>query len=174
VGEVNKAAEVACQHHASLFHWALVLCRWDREEAMEVVQLTYLEVLVGRADLLCADDPRAYLFGVARRVAASLQRRRSTWGRILRLELPRRTVDNPAATPEEEASYRESASRLRKALARLPVRQLQVLSLVFMEDMTVEQAARVLGISVGSTRTHYHRAKKRVARLMEESDGHAR
>jgi RNA polymerase sigma factor (sigma-70 family) len=168
---VEKAAEIASLHHAALFRWARALAFGDEEEAMEIVQQTYLQVMEGRADLVGADDPVAFLFGVARRVAASRRRRRSVWGRILRLEPGRASARGATADPESEASYQEQAGRVRQAVRGLQGRQREIVELVFVHDLTVEQAARVLGLSVGSARTYYHRAKQKLARLLEPREG---
>jgi len=168
----SRAAEVAARHHDGLFRWAMALAGGDRNEAEEIVQQCYLEVIEGRADLLGANDPRAFLFGVARRVAASRRRRLSIWGRLLRLDFERQ-VPRRQADPEEAAAEAEIAGRTRAALAELDGRQSQVAALVFGEGLTVEEAAAAMGVSVGSARTHYHRAKQKLARLLEDGDVHA-
>lgn len=135
---------------------------------MEITQRTYMEVIEGRADLLSADDPKAFLFGVARRVAASMRRRRSVWGRIMRLQLVHERQAEPFADPESEAGASRDARAVREAMGALADRQREVVTLVFTEGNTVEEAAKLMGVSVGSARTHYHRGKRNLARMLEE------
>jgi RNA polymerase sigma factor (sigma-70 family) len=166
----REAAMLAAAHHEALYRWARALSGWSREEAMEVVQRTYMEVIEGRADLLAARDPCAFLFGVARRQAASLRRRRSIWGRVLRLEQGRAPRDETPDSPEQSAADGERLAALRRAVLQLEGRQLQVVTLVFLEGLTIEAAAGAMGVSLGSARTHYHRAKRKLARLLEVED----
>ena len=48
----------------------------------------------------------------------------------------------------------------------LSPRQRALLHLVYYQDMTIEDASQVLGISVGSARTHYARGKQRLRALL--------
>jgi RNA polymerase sigma factor (sigma-70 family) len=144
--------------HPASFGWALGCCRWDREEAEEVLQTAYLKILDGRARFDERSSFKTWLFGVIRRTAA--ERRRGRWLRSLaalrRLDDP---PPAPVSTPEARLDAAETSRVLRAALQALPARQREVLHLVFYQDLTVEEAARLLGISVGSARTHYHRGK---------------
>lgn len=145
--------------HPASFGWALGCCRWDREEAEEVLQTSYLKILDGRARFDGRSSFKTWLFSVIRRTAA--ERRRSRWLRSLAALrwLDARPGPAPASTPEDRFDTGETSRVLRAALRTLPARQREVLHLVFYQDLTVEEAARVLGISVGSARTHYHRGK---------------
>lgn len=170
MGETLRAAEVAARYHDGLYRFAMALARRDREEADEIVQQTYLAVIEGRADLLRADNPRAFLFGVARRVASGRRRRFSLWGRIGKALFAEQALAAPGRPADEAVAFSQSAARLRTELAALPERQLEVVSLVFEHGLTVEEAAAVMGIGVGSARTHYHRAKERLRRMLEDLD----
>lgn len=172
MNDAKPAADIAASHHDSLFRWALTLTARDFEEARDVVQQVYVEVLEGRVDLSGAHNPRAFLFGVARRVAASRRRRRAIWGRISDLVSTRGQEISAPVDPETAAAAGQMSATMLRALDMLPKKQRQVLVLVFAEEMTVEQAAAVMGVSVGSARTHYHRAKQRLGRILEgETDG---
>jgi RNA polymerase sigma-70 factor (ECF subfamily) len=152
-------AQILEELHPASYGWALGCCRWDRQEAEDVLQTAYLKVLDGRARFDGRSSFKTWLFAVIRRTAA--EGRRRSWLRTL---TGARWLDGqpepaPVQTPESQAGESEANRTLRAALRALPARQREVLHLVFYQDLTLEEASRVLGISLGSARTHYHRGK---------------
>ena len=148
--------------HLDCFGWALACCRHDRDEAEDVLQASYLKALEGRAIFSGSSSVKTWMFGVVRRTA--WERRRShLLRRFLRPEQPPPT----ASTPESVASDREAHTQLRALLAQLSSRQRDLLHLVYYQDMTIEDASEVLGITVGTARTHYERGKHRLRALLQ-------
>lgn len=152
--------------HPASFGWALGCCNGDRAEAEDVLQIAYVKVMDGRARFDGGSAFRTWLFAVIRRTAA--ERRRGRWMRSLALARWRTGRGEPDSStdPEALASSAEAARSLRDALRTLPTRQRELLHLVFYEDLSLEEAAQVAGISVGTARTHYHRGKARLRALL--------
>ena len=99
-------------------------------------------------------------------------------GRATEAPLPRiPSGQNPAflcdgrrvAEPVEYSRLDESARELRNCLSRLPARQAEVLHLVFYQDLSLAGAAEIMGVSLGSARTHYERGKARLRELLPAS-----
>lgn len=153
--------------HPDAFAWAL-RCVWgERDEAEDVLQTAYERILDGRARFDQRSSLRTWLFGVVRRTA--LEQRRRSWLRLALLrrwfnreEIARPSIDDPDVPLLES----ERTTRLERALARLSNRQRAVLHLVFYQDLSVAEAASVLGLPVGTARTHYERGKTRLRVLL--------
>jgi RNA polymerase sigma-70 factor (ECF subfamily) len=162
IARANVEAQLE-RHHADCFAWAMACCGRDRAEAEDVLQTSYLKVLDGRAVFASRSTLKTWLFGVIRRTAAEHRR----W-RALRRFRPASLADRPDPSPDPAtaAGRSESTERLVAALATLTTRQRELLHLVFYQDLTIAEAAGVLGISIGTARTHYERGKQRLRQLL--------
>jgi RNA polymerase sigma-70 factor (ECF subfamily) len=154
--------------HRASFAWAARCCGGNRDEAEDVLQTTYLKLLEGRARYSGRSSFKTWLFGVIRKTAADQRRRRALRERLLGLFGRTQPQREPPAPPDEIIASGENRQRLVGALERLSPRQAQIVDLVFAHELSVADAAGVLGISVGSARTHYHRAKQQLADLLGE------
>ena len=152
--------------HPSSFGWAMLCCRWDRDQAEDVLQASYLKALEGRARFNGHSCTRTWFFGVVRRTALERRRRNAVRGSALRRWFLRQPPTDPVPDPERLSSEAESQDRLRHLLSRLSPRQRDLLHLVFYQELTIEEAAGVLHISIGSARTHYTRGKSRLRELL--------
>jgi RNA polymerase sigma factor (sigma-70 family) len=161
--------------HGQTWGWALACCGRDVELAEEALQSAYLRILSGRAQFDNRSAFRTWVFGVVRRTALEEARRR----RVIQAREPQddeatQGALDPGPGADTEAEEVELREMFLTALGRLSQRQRQVLELVFYHDMTIEEAARVMEVSVGSARTHYARGKKALgAALARARDGSA-
>ncbi len=152
------------KHHVAAFGWALSCCAWDRTEAEDALQASYLKVLDGRARFDGHASFRTWLFGVIRHTAAEHRRRAGRRQRKLAAwkQEPAETSENPEAA----LSQSEANRILLSALQTLAPRQQEILHLVFYQGLTIQEASRVAGVSIGTARTHYERGKAKLRQLL--------
>jgi RNA polymerase sigma-70 factor (ECF subfamily) len=155
--------------HTSSFGWALACCGWNREDAEEVLQASYLKAMEGRARFNGHSSTRTWFFGVVKNTAAETRRYRAVRGLALRRWFLQRPETEPVLTPETISWRVERHQALRRLLARLSPRQRDLLHLVFYQELTIEEAAGVLHVSLGTARTHYERGKARLRELLSKA-----
>jgi RNA polymerase sigma-70 factor (ECF subfamily) len=147
--------------HAQAYGWAVRCCRDDRAEAEDVLHEAYMKVLDGRARFEGRSSFKTWLLGVVRHTAREHARR--GWLRITRLERWWRERESVGG---ESSGDDGRAGELRAALSRLSKRQQEVLHLVFYQNLTINEAAEVLAMPLGTARTHYERGKRRLRQLL--------
>ncbi len=139
----------------------------DPADAADVVAETFLVAWRRLPDLLTAQSPRPWLFGVARNVLANHDRSRSR-----RDGLARRLAEHLAVAAERAApadAGHEHLDRVRAALAGLPEGDREVLTLVAWEGLSRDEVATALGCSRATARVRLHRARRRLTRALDAS-----
>ena len=156
--------------HQESFSWALGCCGHDRFLAEDVLQHVYVKVLSKGARFEARSSFKTWLFAVIR-VTAHEHRRKSS--RRLRLldgwfQRDSHTASAAQAAGQDDIlSERQEHERVRQALEQLSERQREILELVFYHEMTIEEASEVLGMKLGTARTHYARGKKMMLKHLE-------
>ena len=111
-------------------------------------------------------EARYWLLGVARRVVANARR-----GELRRDRLADRLRDHLRTAPR--TGTEAHVDEVQAALAQLGDDDRELLTLVTWEGLTPTEAGRVLGISAGAVRVRLHRARARLRRVLQSTEGTA-
>lgn len=86
------------------------------------------------------------------------------------VELPTH-LEDPAAGPEERAVEHERGARVRAALDTLKAHYRETLSLVYVEGLSVDDAARALGVPSGTIKSRLLRGRQALREVLERGGG---
>lgn len=126
----------------------------DLTDAEEVVQEAFVRAIARPGKLSDIDNPEGWLFRVALNLARTRARRRVVLDRIMR------RVEPPADVPDQSADH----VALMAALRQLPPGQRFALALHYLIDLSVDDVATVLGVSVGTVKSRLARGRTALAR----------
>lgn len=135
-----------------------------------MLQQSYAHLIDGSARFDGASTLKTWLFAVIRNVARQHARRYLFSMRLFSARTDPDAVRIDAAetaATDIDARQSERRRRVSSALSALSVQQRETLELTFYHDLTIEQAARVMGISIGAARVHYERGKRAMAARLE-------
>jgi RNA polymerase sigma-70 factor (ECF subfamily) len=163
-------AELETLHSAS-FGWALHCCRRDRTEAEEVLQTVYLKILEGKACFRGEASLKTWLFAVIRKTAIG-EHRKNILRQLRWSESSEASTTSASPLEQTGAAFEKSETQalFQNALKSLPRRQREALHLVFYQDLSLGEAAEVMGVSIGSARQHYDRGKKRLRESLGQTE----
>lgn len=157
--------------HPDAFGWALHCCGGDQARGEDVLQNAYLKLAQEKARHDGGSSFKTWWFGVIR-LTAMEEHRRQRYRESLVGKLLAFFIEEPHPAPSRTVEVKERHEELRRCLGRLPARQAEVLHLVFYQDLTINEAAQVMKIGVGSARQHYERGKARLRTLLQPGLSH--
>jgi RNA polymerase sigma-70 factor, ECF subfamily len=130
----------------------------------DVAQDVWLDVFRGLPKLQNVNSFLPWLYQIARNRAYRLLRRRDT--HMASIENMDRVADEE---PDAEFSA-EDAGRVFEALDRLTPEHREILLLRFIEQMSYDDLAQVIGCPVGTVRSRIHNAKRGLRTILEHEE----
>ncbi len=152
--------------HVDAWNWALACCRGEPNAAHDVLHDAYVAILGARATFAGRSSFKTWLFGVVRVSAMAARRRRLVRDFLFEPISARAEAIAAPLAPTQESR------RLGQAIAALPERQREIVALVFAHDLTIEEAAQVMKISLGAARQHHARAKAKLRAALTTHEKH--
>jgi RNA polymerase sigma-70 factor, ECF subfamily len=157
------------RRHQRRVHRLLLMLLRDPDEADNLTQECFLRAYQSMGSFRGECSLETWLLRIAANLARDHVRNRSTsfWKRLLGLseESAGGWVENvPAkeASPEQTLMAREEVRAVWEAANQLSQQQRAVFVLRFVEEMELSEIAVVLGLQVGSVKTHLFRALQSV------------
>lgn len=158
LGEPEAFDELIARWQAPL--WTFVRRLAGREEAAgDLVQEVWLRVIRGLPRLRDGSKWRAWLFGIARRTM--MDRLREQYARAPIVEMEAGEMPDLALHAADE---REDIEALERGLARLPIVEREALTLFYLRELSLAEAAEVLGLPVGTVKSRLFRARQMLRR----------
>lgn len=134
----------------------------SRAGAEDLVQDAFLEAHRRWSDLAAYENPGAWVRRVVSNRAVSKYRRRKSEAKTL--------VKMMGGWQSAVPDLAEPTEEIWLAVRRLPRRQAQVVALTYLDDLSLEEIATVLGVSVPTVGTHLQRARKTLAAALDTSE----
>jgi RNA polymerase sigma-70 factor (sigma-E family) len=153
----DEFARFVHAHGAMLFRTAYLLVG-NHQQAEDLVQTTLVKVYLRWTRISDMAQPAAY----ARRILVN--QTSSWWRRRSSHEVPVMTLEEPAWLCEVDDLAEHE--RVWQAVLSLPPRQRAVMVLRYFEDLSETQTAEVLGMAVGTVKSHAHAACRRLATVL--------
>ncbi len=153
----EEAFEKVHKRFAAKMFWAALRMLDHRQDAEDVVQQVFADFIRANARLTEVNDLSAYLFSSLRRAAYKTATRRRRHP-IANTEL---TADSAVVTSGcmVESPHNE---RLGRCLARLPLKQREIIALKIDGDLTFAQIGEVLGVSPNTAASRYRLALEKL------------
>jgi len=166
--------EIVRRHQRRIYRFLFMLLR-DPDEADTLTQECFLRAYQGLPGFRGESSLETWLLRIAANLARDQvrNRKRSFWKRLLGLDhddeqSPAARVASPQPSPEQHLLAREEAQAVWRAAEQLAPQQRAVFLLRFVEEMELSEIADVLGLRVGSVKSHLFRALQTVRAQLKE------
>lgn len=137
----------------------------DRSKAEDLAQEVFLRVHRGLPYFRGEARLSTWIYRIV--VNVCVQEKQGRTPAIESLDDDRTEAREAAAARDSTFSDLELRDRLEKAIARLPANHRLLIAAHYLEGVRYEDLAEAMNLPIGTVKTHLHRAKRRLRRLLE-------
>jgi len=142
-----------------LYHYVLGLLG-SEPEAQDVIQELFIQLAKKRRHLLKVENMAGYLFAMARNLVRDALSNRSQ--QTVNIDDYLNVLVSDAKQPDQQ----EGGAEVLQALLQLPFEQREVVNMKCLEEMTFEEIARSLNISLNTVASRYRYAVAKLYRKL--------
>lgn len=166
-GDREAFAELVERYQQPIYNFILRTVR-DETEAEDLVQNTFVQVWKSARRFRVSARFSTWLYTIARNLSLNEIRRRSRH-QAASLDAPHpdnqeltlhQVEDSSSLVPPEQLARDELFAKVEEAIGDLPENQRTALLLCREEDVSYEEIAEVLGLSLSATKSVIHRARE--------------
>ena len=161
----REAFDIIVERHRRTVYHVCHRFTGNHEDASDLAQDVFVRAYRGLGSFRGHATLSTWLY----RIAVNVCLNRAAVSRPIVEQLdPQRHVDLSMEPPDRGVEREQQASRVRKAIARLPARQRLTVILRVYHDMTHEEIAKALGSSVGTVKANFFHALRNLKGLIGE------
>lgn len=163
-GDRDALTPLVERHYRRLYRIALSYLR-QHEDALDVVQEAFVKAFQAASRWDGSADAGPWLSRITVNLAIDRWRRNRRRGQTFSPLAEGDHLDalaDKAPGPERAVARREAKARLGRALEELPERQRAVVVLRHYQELSLEEIATTLGMSLGTVKSSLHRALHRM------------
>jgi RNA polymerase sigma-70 factor (ECF subfamily) len=164
-GDREAFDEIVRNLERPLFYYVRRLVESD-EDAWDVLQQTWVKAFRGLGSLRETKRFRIWLYAIAHRTVMSHHRTAYRSQAVLDEALGSETAVEP-----DETQNPENAERVHLALAQLDPAFRAVMTLRFLEELSVDETAEIIGVPSGTVKSRLFHAKRALKQILSREDG---
>ncbi|QFT89447.1 RNA polymerase sigma factor SigX [Bacillus sp. THAF10] len=157
------------KYHQDLYQFLFYMVN-NKEQAEDLVQEVYIKVLRSYDSFEGKSSEKTWLFSIAKHVAIDSFRKQKGWKNKLleTFDWNKQQVKDSSPLPEEIALQNEQVQQMYRCLDKCKVDHRLVLVLRYIQALSIQETASVLGWTESKVKTTQHRALKVLKTSMEE------
>lgn len=159
-GNSEAFATLVERYDRAVYHLAYRTLH-DVEEARDAAQEAFFKAYRSLRTFKPGAKFSTWIFAITYHACCDRLNRRKRYSNE---ELPERA--DPGPGPERQAIALDEARRLRAAIDSLPEKYRTVITLYHLQGKQYEEIAEVLGLPMGTVKTHLFRAKEQLRKLL--------
>lgn len=166
-GDVEAFKTLVSRWHSRLRRHAWYLTQ-DWEAAGDIVQEAWLDIIRTIRRLKDPSSFRNWAYCIVGNKATDWVRRQQRQ-RTLWTEIAHQKKSDGDSTAQEENKSRVQ-SMMQKGIKALPTSSQQILSMKYMDHMSIQEISQALGIPVGTVKSRLHHAREQLKQVIQRNE----